>query len=155
MQMSWLKIAAVALAMVTLAGCGGAAKTNGKSPTLSGVTGTQPVPILAQKSGSDAAFATAQEYLINAAGDTKADLTDLNANFDTQSVVVIALGEVPTGGHEVEITGVQKKGDTLYVQFKVKQPGPDAVTTQAISHPYAAALIPKFTGNVIPEEEVN
>jgi len=150
MQTSWFKFAAAVFAAVLVAGC----NNPPSKPKVAGGSGTEPVPILASHSGSDAAF-VAQEYLINSADDTKADLSALNPNYETQSVVVIALGEMPTGGHSVAITGVQKKGDTLYVQFRVTQPAADAVVTQAITHPYAAVLIPKFAGNVLPEEDLN
>jgi predicted small secreted protein len=139
---------ALAIVAMLLAGCNG----TGKPVNIEGATGTEPVPILAAASGSDPAI-KADAYLINAADQTTANLAGLNANFDSQSIVVIGLGEMPTAGYEVVITGVQKKGDTLFVQFKVSKPGD--VAAQVITYPYGAALIPKFVGKVSPEEETN
>ena len=119
---------------------------------VKGGTGTEPVELLRQTNGSNDAFAKIGGYLINSADDSAADLSSLSPNYDTESVIVVSLGEVPTGGFGVTITGVQKQGDKVFVQFTTSQPAADAVVTQAISHPYAAVAVPKVTGTLFLEE---
>lgn len=129
------------------AGCNSAGTTQVK-----GATGTEPVELLRQTAGSDAGFAKIGGYLLNSADGSTADLSALSPNYDTESVIVVSLGEVPTGGFGVNITGVQKQGDKIFVQFTTTQPAADAVVTQALSHPYAAVAVPKLTGTLYLEE---
>lgn len=147
MQLSMHRMMFVALLALITTGCG----SSSKAPVnVSGTGGTEPVAILRQTAGSDEAFAKIGGYLLNAAGDSKAALTDLAPNYETESVIVVALGEVPTGGYGVTITGVQKKGDDIYVQFTTSEP--TGAATQVISYPYAAVAVPKTTGTLFLEE---
>lgn len=147
MQLSMQKMMFVGLFALLCSGCGAPGKP---AVTVSGAAGTEPVAILRESTGNDAAFAKIGGHLLNAAGDTTASLGDLNPNYETESVIVVALGEVPTGGFGVMITGVQKKGENIFVQFKTSEPGD--VATQVISYPYAAVVIPKATGKLFLEE---
>ncbi len=152
MQRTWHNMMWVVMMAMMLAGCNGTAKKTEPSVTVRGAHGTEPVEILRQTAGSDEAFARIGDYLLNAAGDSAANLETLAPNYQTETVIVVALGEVPTGGYGVNITGVQKKGDQLFVQFTVSQPAADAVTTQALTYPYAAVAVPKTTGRVTLED---
>lgn len=145
MQLFWQKMMFVGLLAFISVGC----ETKPKV-TVSGAGGTEPVAILRQASGNDQAFAKIGGYLLNAAGDSAANLGDLAPNYETESVIVVALGEVPTGGFGVTITGVQKKGEDVFVQFTTSEP--TGITTQVISYPYAAAVVPKTTGKLFLEE---
>jgi len=117
---------------------------------VSGSTGTEPVEILRQHMGNDEAFAKIGGMLLNSASDTTANLGTLAPDFNTESVIVVALGEVPTAGFGITITGVQKQGDKVFVQFKTSQPGD--VAAQVISYPFAAVAVPKLTGTLFLEE---
>ncbi len=119
---------------------------------VQGGAGTEPVELLRQTAGSDSGFARIGGYLLNSSADTTANLSPLSPDYDTESVIVVSLGEVPTGGFGVIITGVQKQGDKVFVQFTTTQPAPGAIVTQAISHPYAAVAVPKLTGTLYLEE---
>ena len=59
-------------------------------------------------------------------------------------------GEKPTGGYTVEVLSARVKGDQTVVQLTLKKPPPDAMVGQALTYPYAAAVIrgsvPKNTG---------
>lgn len=50
-------------------------------------------------------------------------------------------GEKPTGGYSVEITSVRSDGDQVGIQLSLKDPPPDAMVTQALTYPYAAAVV--------------
>lgn len=150
MQLSWHKMMFVGLLTFVTVGCGSPATPVAPKVTVSGAGGTEPVAILRQSAGSDEAFAKIGGHLLNAAGDSKATLGDLAPNYETESVIVVALGEVPTGGFGVKITGVQKKGDDIFVQFTTSEP--TGAATQVISYPFAAVAVPKTTGKLFLEE---
>ena len=133
------------VAVALMAGC----KKSPSTPPITGAMGTEAVEILNAISASDAVFADVGSTLINEKADKYAGVdAALSPDYDTQTVVVVSLGQVTTGGYGVKITGAQRKGHHLFLQFTTSQPGPDDVVTQAIEHPYAAILIPKFTGTV-------
>lgn len=50
-------------------------------------------------------------------------------------------GEKPTGGYSVEITSVRSDGGRVGIQLYLKDPPPDAMVTQALTYPYAAAVV--------------
>lgn len=131
---------------VALTGCGSDPEAAGVSqaprPTA---TVSEPVEVLAATRGDDAALTRGMVRLIDNAeelADLGLDgLTGLDPQFDGQDVVVFALGEQPTGGYWVDITGLQLVSGVLYVQATVNRPGPDEQVTQGVTHPYAAAVI--------------
>lgn len=73
-------------------------------------------------------------------------------DFDEYDLVVLAGGEVPTGGYWVRITSVSTLGDELYVTGVANKPGEDEIVTQEIGHPYHAVLVAKTGATVaIPD----
>jgi len=62
-------------------------------------------------------------------------------DFSQYSLLLLTLGEQPTGGYWCRITGVQHRTGVLYVQGIANRPGPNEAVTQAKSYPYAAAVI--------------
>ena len=50
-------------------------------------------------------------------------------------------GEKPTGGYSVEITSARVEGDRVTIRISLKDPPPDAMVTQALTYPYATAVI--------------
>ncbi len=123
----------------------------------SGIGGrTTPVPILHHSQADDAGFQHATVELINSWDELNAmgstALNDIQVDFDSQSLVVLALGEQTTGGWFAQITGVQERGSELYVQGFAYPPSGDAVTTQAMSYPIAATIIPKSKATMIHPE---
>jgi hypothetical protein len=120
--------------------------------------GAEPVAILNQHQGSEAALAGPDVFVVNSQEQLQAlgceDLIDKGIDFSRRSLVIVALGERPTGGHTVLINGVQLQNSDLYVQGVATEPSPDATVTQALTHPYAAAEVDKIdaTGLTIHPE---
>lgn len=50
-------------------------------------------------------------------------------------------GEKPTGGYSLAIESARLEGNVVTVRLKLKDPPPDAMVTQALTYPYAAALV--------------
>lgn len=142
-----MSAATIMTAAVMLTGCNGGQKTDDTiQATRPTTTASEPVEILAHAHGDDAALARGTVRLIKSADELPAlglgGLPELgDVDFDSQDVVIFALGEQTTGGYWVQITGIQRVGDVLYVQALVNRPAEDETVTQAITHPYAAAVI--------------
>ncbi|MGB3635320.1 MAG: protease complex subunit PrcB family protein [Rubrobacteraceae bacterium] len=49
-------------------------------------------------------------------------------------------GERPTGGYTVEILDARMEGGQVAVQLALRKPPPDAMVSQALTYPYAAAV---------------
>ncbi|CAN5658891.1 hypothetical protein BH24ACT22_BH24ACT22_22310 [soil metagenome] len=50
-------------------------------------------------------------------------------------------GERPTGGYTVEILDARMEDSRMIVRLALKKPPPDAMVSQALTYPYAAAVI--------------
>ena len=50
-------------------------------------------------------------------------------------------GEKPTGGYTMEILSALMEGNQIIVRIALKDPPPDAMVSQALTYPYAAAVI--------------
>ena len=57
-------------------------------------------------------------------------------DFTKEIAVAVFLGEKPTGGHDIEITSVERSGDNLVVSFVERSPQPGGVVTQAFTQPF-------------------
>ncbi|MEM6506796.1 MAG: protease complex subunit PrcB family protein [Planctomycetota bacterium] len=106
----------------------------------------EPVAIVASKTGDSSALKSIGVMHIK----TKAQYDALgdpaihpDVDFETSDLVIAALGERPTGGFGIEITAIQLEGSTLVVQGKTMTPAADAAVTQALTYPFAAAVIAK------------
>ena len=63
-----------------------------------------------------------------------------------QMLVVVSDGTQRTGGYRVEVTGLETKGETLTVKWKIAPP--KGLATQAFTHPAEVVLVPAFAGKV-------
>src|SRR5215207_1495279 len=50
-------------------------------------------------------------------------------------------GVKPTGGYSLALESVRLEGDRLTIRLTLKEPAPDAIVTQALTYPYAAAVV--------------
>lgn len=59
-----------------------------------------------------------------------------------ETVVGVFLGQRPTGGYGIRVTGASVQGDTLTLTVEVRVPGPGAITTQALTSPWTLVRVP-------------
>ena len=145
MQTRMMNVVVAALACVVLVGC-----KNGGGSIFSSA---EPVIILERVNGDSPALkelgtmhiTTKSKY--EALGD--ANIFPGEINFFEHDLVIVALGERNTGGYSVDIESIQKDGAELLVNGKVTTPAPDAATTQAITYPYTAVLVPNTGTDII------
>ena len=64
-----------------------------------------------------------------------------------QMLVVVSGGTQRKGGFRVEVTGLEMKGETLTVKWKITPP--KGLATQALTHPAEVVLVPAFAGKVV------
>jgi hypothetical protein len=69
-------------------------------------------------------------------------------DFTRQMVVVLAIGTRSSGGHAVRFDGMDREGDGARVRYTVSEPGPDCMTTQAITAPVELVGVPRVDGPV-------
>jgi hypothetical protein len=50
-------------------------------------------------------------------------------------------GEKPTGGYSLAVRSARLEGERVSVQLALKEPPPDAMVTQALTHPYTVAVV--------------
>jgi hypothetical protein len=74
-------------------------------------------------------------------------------DFEKETVLFVALGSKPTGGHKVEIAEVRQTGDKTEVLVKIHARPPGGFSIQALTAPYHAVAIPKVKGSVIFRSE--
>ncbi len=61
----------------------------------------------------------------------------------TEMAVVVFAGERPTGGFIVKITDSFVEKETLVVVYEVQAPGRETFVTQALTHPWGTAILPR------------
>lgn len=65
-------------------------------------------------------------------------------NWEREIAVVVDMGEKPTGGYAVKVTGIDLAGaEQVFIDLHLTQPGPGDMVTQAFTHPHAVARIPR------------
>jgi hypothetical protein len=65
-----------------------------------------------------------------------------SVDFSRERLVVVSMGERPSGGYAIEVDGVFLSGGTLYVSVQEVSPGSDCMTTAALTQPVAAVAVP-------------
>lgn len=69
-------------------------------------------------------------------------------DFERSMVVVAAMGSRPSGGYDIEVEGVHRQGETLYVVVQETSPGERCGVTLAITAPTTAVRVPRVSGDV-------
>jgi hypothetical protein len=69
-------------------------------------------------------------------------------DFETEMVVVAALGARPTGGYGIQITDLETRGTELEALVTASSPGPSCYNTQAITQPVMMVRVRAVPGPV-------
>ena len=73
---------------------------------------------------------------------------------EAHSVVLLALGEQPSGGFAADITALQHKGGTLYVQGTATAPADDAATTAVLTRPFSAVAVQRVPVGTVVRSDI-
>lgn len=74
-------------------------------------------------------------------------------DFANDKVIVVARA-VPTGGYRLEATEMTTAERSVVVKVNVVTPGPECMTTQAISYPWVAVRVPYYVTGVEVQDTV-
>jgi hypothetical protein len=140
---------------VMLGGCASDGRTTGEGASLA-----EPVPILEHYAGNQAQNLEMQRRLLIRTAEQFQQLNapaldEIDIDWDTQDLVLVAMGMRSTGGYWCRITAAQLQGQTLFVQGVVNRPGSSQMTTQAITYPWCAAVIPNVEASDLAWDLMN
>jgi hypothetical protein len=71
-----------------------------------------------------------------------------SVDYATHMLVVAALGERPSAGYAVQVTGFERRGDGAAITVTTTSPGADCMTAQMITTPAVVARVPRVSGAV-------
>jgi hypothetical protein len=77
-----------------------------------------------------------------------------DVDFDSEMVVIVALGSRPTGGYYVKVTSVEASDGSILVRYEEGTPGPGCMVPQVITAPYQVVAVPKKEGTPRFQREV-
>jgi hypothetical protein len=63
------------------------------------------------------------------------------ADFQRETVLAVMMGQRPTGGYAVAVQGVTLEGGDLFVDVRLTEPAPDAMTTSALTSPWTLVRV--------------
>jgi len=72
-----------------------------------------------------------------------------SVDFERDGVVAVFMGERPTGGHGIQVEQVALRDDELLVEVLLQSPGPECLTTQALTQPYQIVSVPRAAEQAI------
>lgn len=64
-------------------------------------------------------------------------------DFNKNSVVAVFIGERSNGGYMVSIDSINESSKNIHVNIIESTPGPNCITTQALTRPFTLVKIPK------------
>lgn len=71
-----------------------------------------------------------------------------SVDFASHMIVFVSMGTRPHGGFAILIDEVLEAEGEVYARVVERSPGPSCITTQALTSPVAAHLVPRRTGTV-------
>jgi hypothetical protein len=83
-----------------------------------------------------------EELLINSQNDFE-EFSDENIDFENYSVIVLSLGEKPTGGYLIDINKVVETSSSVRVYAVEYYPGKGCIVTTAFTYPTKSFVIEK------------
>jgi len=133
----------VVLATIVPVGCGG--PTSRPTPPSS-----EELPILWERHGTASHVARPLRVVVrDAATLARLPITDVPVDFETQMVLVAALGPVPSDRAGVRITRVWRQGDRIHVQVRTLHPAEGGPGAPVRTSPYHVVVVPRSDLNVV------
>ncbi len=63
-------------------------------------------------------------------------------DFSKEMVVAAFAGQKNTGGYQLNLTGLDRRGGRIDISLSLTQPGPDCLVAQALTQPFVIVRIP-------------
>jgi len=115
-----------------------------------------PVTTLAESVESESDLRTAETFVIRDAVTFARVWTQLfrarrelpTIDFSTQMIVVATMGQQPSAGYAIKITGSRRSDRGLIVYVTTASPSTTCSTAAVITYPVAIARLPRYDGQV-------
>jgi len=115
-----------------------------------------PVPFKVLETGVLSGIETRREVVVRTAAEWKALRDEHSAghaaqpvvDFTTSMVIGVFLGTKPSGGHAVEITGIERDADGLVVTYRERRPAATDMVTQMLTAPFQLVTTARVSGPV-------
>jgi hypothetical protein len=131
---------------------------------IAGVNAAEPIKIRSLSHGNFSGIQTQSEIVVTNAAQWAEVWNKHSAqrtpkedppavDFDKETVLFVALGSKPTGGHKVEIAEVRQAGDKTEVLVNIRARPSGGFSIQALTAPYHVVAIPKVKGPVTFRKE--
>ena len=126
---------------------------------IAGVNAAEPVKIRTLSQGNFSGIQTQSELVVTNAAQWAEVWTKHSAqrtpkenppavDFEKETVLFVALGSKPTGGHRLDIAEVRQSGDKTEALVRIRAPRSGGFSIQALTAPYHAVAVPKVKGPV-------
>lgn len=69
-------------------------------------------------------------------------------DFSKEMLIAAFAGQKSSGGYQLNITGLERRGKQTEVSLSLTQPGPDCIVAEALTQPYVIAKLSKTKGPV-------
>jgi hypothetical protein len=140
------------VSLLSLPGC----ESPGKGMPYQTMDLADPVPVLHKTVGGHPSLTEPGLKLIRSQAELNAlsadDLIGRAVNFNNESVILAALGEMPTAGYWININTIHQEGDSLFVYGKANRPGSDEMAGQVLTYPYCAVVIPRTNAQHVRDQ---
>ena len=144
------RLATLLFALLLVAGCSGGGSDSGSGSTTpmpettqgggttSGTSGSVNIEQVSSGSGG----LSQRQVVVAPSADALSEATGAQVPDAGEGTYLAAFwGEKPTGGYTMEILSARMEGDKITVQLALEEPPSDAVVSQALTYPYAAAVV--------------
>lgn len=84
-----------------------------------------------------------RETMLDVSGQNMATDAVRNVDLSREDLVIVTLGQKPTGGYSVGLTGAHEQERVLDLVMQVSAPGPDMMVTQVITSPCVVLAVEK------------
>jgi hypothetical protein len=141
-----IRAGTVALFLLLVAGCSLGSGTEPPSGNSSETTGAPEVPrdlhVEQISSGAPGQGFEHPRIILAPSATALSRAIDARVPDSGEGTYVAAYwGEQPTGGYSVAVQSARLQGDRVMVRLFLREPPPDAIVTQALTYPYAVAVV--------------
>lgn len=126
----------------TTGGTGSSAGATSEATQTAGGTGRTPGSIEIEQISSGSDGLSQRQVVVAPSAGALSEATGAQVPSTGEGTYLAAFwGEKPTGGYTVGILSAQMEGDRVTVQLVLEEPPPDAMVGQALTYPYATAVV--------------
>lgn len=119
-------------------GAGGDTAPLSETTQEAGETGEAPIEQLAAGSNG----LRQPQVVVAPSADALSEVTGVQApGAGEGTYLAVFWGEKPTGGYTVEVLSARTEGSRIMVRLALQKPPPDAMVSQALTYPYAVAVL--------------